>query len=114
MKVYYYAGGERVAMRVGGSTVYWLLGDHLGSTAVTVETSGTLVAELRYKAWGETRHESGTTPTTYRFTGQRLESSLALYLLGARWYDPGLSRWLSADTSCRVRQTRSRSIGTLT
>jgi len=98
MKRYYYAGGERVAMRVGSSTVYWLLGDHLGSTAMTVASSGTWVAEVRYKAWGETRCSYGTTPTSYRFTGQRLESSLGLYLMGARWYDPGLSRWLSADT----------------
>jgi len=78
--------------------VYWLLGDHLGSTAMTVASSGIKVSELRYKAGGETRHESGTTPTTHRFTGQRLESSLGLYHMGARWYDPTLARWLSADT----------------
>jgi len=98
MKVYYYAGGERVAMRVGSSAVYWLLGDHLGSTSVTVASNGVRVAELRYKAWGETRYASGTTPTSYRFTGQQLESNLGLYLMGARWYDPQLARWLSADT----------------
>ena len=31
-------------------------------------------------------------------TGQRQEESLGLYLMGARWVDPALSRWLSADT----------------
>ena len=94
---YYYAGGRRVAMRQGG-VVYYLLGDHLGSTALTVNSSGSKVAELRYKAWGETRYTWGTTPTTYRYTGQRQEESLGLYQMGARWYDPALSRWLSADT----------------
>jgi len=97
-KRYYYAGGERVAMRWGSSTVYWLLGDHLGSTAMTVASSGTWVAEVRYKAWGETRYSSGTTPTSYRFTGQRLEPSLGLYLMGARWYDPLIDRWVSPDS----------------
>gem|GEM_PF-6638408 len=94
---YYYAGGRRVAMRQGG-VVYYLLTDHLGSTALTVNSSGSKVAELRYKAWGETRYTWGTTPTTYRYTGQRQEEGLGLYQMGARWYDPALSRWLSADT----------------
>ena len=37
MVKYYYAGGQRVAMRKGSSTVYYLLGDHLGSTAITAD-----------------------------------------------------------------------------
>jgi len=94
---YYFFGAQRVAMNKAG-VVYWLAGDHLGSTALTVNSSGSKVAELRYKAWGETRYTWGTTPTTYRYTGQRQEESLGLYRMGARWYDPALSRWLSADT----------------
>jgi hypothetical protein len=34
------------------------------------------VAELRYKAWGETRYTDGTTPTAYKFTGQRLDDAV--------------------------------------
>jgi len=56
------------------------------------------VAELRYRAYDETRYTWGTTPTTYRYTGQRQEEGLGLYQMGARWVDPALSRWLSADT----------------
>ena len=37
---YYYANGQRVAMRVEG-TPYYLLTDHLGSTAITANSSGT-------------------------------------------------------------------------
>ncbi len=40
---YYYAGSQRVTMRQGSSTLYFLLGDHLGSTSI----SGGKVAELR-------------------------------------------------------------------
>jgi len=98
---YYYAGATRVAMRQS-STVYYLLGDHLGSTAVTVNSSGGWNGEVRYKAFGETRYNSGSTPTTYRYTGQRQESALGgtdgLYFYGARWYDSALGRFLSADT----------------
>ena len=57
---------------------------------------GALYGRLLYKAWKQ-RWSSGTTPTTYRYTGQRSESSLGLYFYGARWYDPYLSRWTSPD-----------------
>ncbi|NUQ36893.1 MAG: RHS repeat-associated core domain-containing protein, partial [Caldilineales bacterium] len=48
----------RVAERVGG-TLYWLLTDHLGSTAVTTNASGGNVAELRYYAYGKPRSNVG-------------------------------------------------------
>ena len=70
MVKYYYADSQRVAMRQGSSTLYFLLGDHLGSTSVTANSSGGIVAELRYYPWGGTRYTSGTTPTARRFTGQ--------------------------------------------
>ncbi|MEM2126577.1 MAG: RHS repeat-associated core domain-containing protein [Candidatus Methanosuratincola sp.] len=50
------------------------------------------------KACGKTCRAWGAFPTDYRFTGERLEAGLGLYAMGARWYDPGLARWLSADT----------------
>ena len=59
---YYSAGGERLAVRkVGygsGNGLYWLLRDQLGSTSLTVDGAGAKVAELRYKAYGETRYST--------------------------------------------------------
>ena len=52
---------------------------------------------MRYRAFGEDRYTSGTTPTTYRYTGQRQESYINLYYYGARWYDPYIQRWISPD-----------------
>jgi len=103
MVKYIYAGNQRVAMRVGtGATRYFLLSDHLGSTTVTANSNGTFYAERRYKAWGENRYSSGSTPTNRRFTGQYRESSLGgldgLYYYGARWLDPYLNRWIQPDT----------------
>jgi RHS repeat-associated protein len=98
MKKYYYAGSTRVAMRTGSSTLNYLLSDHLGSTAITTNSGGGLNAELRYKAWGEVRFTSGTTLTTYRFTGQRAEDNINLYWYNSRWYDPVLGRWIQPDS----------------
>jgi RHS repeat-associated protein len=98
MKRYYYAGGERVAMR-SGSTLYFLLGDHLGSTSVTATSSGSLHSRQLYKPWGENRWNSGTVPTTFRFTGQRQEASLGgLYDYRARFYDPSIMQFNQPDT----------------
>jgi len=52
---------------------------------------------VRYRAFGATRFTSGTTPTSYRFTGQREEAALGLYFYNARWYDPALGHFLSPD-----------------
>ena len=94
---YYFAGANRIAMRENG-VLTWLLSDHLGSTSVAVNASGTLVSSLRYTAFGETRSASGTTATDYRYTGQRNEVELGLYYYVARFYDPALGRFVSADS----------------
>ena len=94
---YYFAGMQRIAMRKNG-TLSYLLSDHLGSTSITTNSSGVLVSELRYKPWGETRYSSGTTPTNYKYTGQREESSFGLYFYNARWYDSSLGRFAQADS----------------
>jgi YD repeat-containing protein len=89
IRKYYYFAGQRVAMR-DGSTVYYLVTDHLSSTSKTLTSSGGVFAELRYKPYGEIRYTSGTTPTNYRYTGQLHDSYINLYIMGARWYDPAL------------------------
>ena len=105
MKKYYYAGSTRVAMRTGTpGTVNYLLGDHLGSTAITTDSSGLKSAEVRYYPWGTERYTSGTTQTTYKFTGQRYESGIGLYYYGARWYDSAAGRFIQADTMIPQQQ----------
>jgi len=57
-------------------TLTWLISGHLGSTSGTADASGNLLSSLRYSAFGETRYATGTTPTDYRYTGQREEAEL--------------------------------------
>ncbi len=97
VKKYYYAGSTRVAENSGG-TLYYLLTDHLGSTALTLDSSGARVTELRYYPYGAVRYNAGNQVTIYRFTGQRWDSGTALYYYGARWFDPAVGRFLAADT----------------
>ena len=95
---YYYAGAQRIAMRTG-STLSYLVGDHLGSTSLTTDAAGNKVSELHYKAWGEVRSASGNMPTKYQYTGQySYVSDFGLHFYNARWYDSALGRFAQADT----------------
>lgn len=65
----------------------------------TVLPDGTPAGKMLYKAFGEQRYGSGTTPTDYRYrgaqrsipvgdTGQLSQmTDTGLYYYGARWYD---------------------------
>jgi RHS repeat-associated protein len=95
---YYYAAGQRVAMRQDG-VVYYLHADHLGSTSLATDASGQPLARVLYYPYGEERYRDGTLPTDYTYTGQRVEESLGgLMDYNARFYDVALGRFISADT----------------
>ena len=95
---YYYAGSTRVAMRKN-NTVYYLLSDHLGSTSLTTDENGQNPVKQYYLPWGEVRYTSGGLQTKYTYTGQYSNvTDFGLMYYNARWYDPLLSRFSSADT----------------
>ena len=97
-RTYYYAGNVRVAERYS-NTLYFLLTDHLGSTATTTDASGNRVTELRYYPYGDSaRYNPSGQITTFNFTGQRKDSESGLLFYNARWHDPVVGRFLAADT----------------
>jgi hypothetical protein len=70
------AGASRVAVRKyavpqNGALTY-LLGDHLGSASLAVDSVTGETIETRYKPWGEVRFATAdkSLPTRYTFTGQ--------------------------------------------
>ncbi|SMX53979.1 RHS repeat-associated core domain-containing protein [Candidatus Brevifilum fermentans] len=92
---YYYADGQRIAMKNNGEVSY-LYGDQLGSVSAVADSSGALVSKTLYQPWGTTRYTQGTKPTDYAYTGQMQEGDI--YFYNSRWYDPQLGRFLQADT----------------
>jgi RHS repeat-associated protein len=115
-RVYYYAGGQRIAERVltsaGGDTLYYLHADHLGSTSAvtcgtpagcprpdqTVAPYQSVVGQQWYHPFGTVRATSGSLPTDYGFTGERRHAATGWMQLGVRWLDPETGRFTSADT----------------
>jgi RHS repeat-associated protein len=95
---YIFAGSQRIAMKpVGGGTLYYHT-DHLGSSTVVTGESGNIEQAIVYEPYGRTRASYGPTDVHHKFTGQELDDSTGLYHYNARYYDPALGRFLSADT----------------
>ena len=106
---YIRADGGIVAERFSTAGVvtwrYFVL-DHLGSSSVLTDASGTVQERLSYDAWGKRRNADGsdnttcsiTSATSRGFTGHEMMDSVCLVNANARVYDPSLGRFMSADS----------------
>ena len=91
---YYYLGGTLVAQNTG-STLKYISQDNLGSTSTMTTATGTLDSTVSYFPFGTAR--AGSVNSEKQFTGQILDST-GLYYYNARYYDPTIGRFISADT----------------
>jgi RHS repeat-associated protein len=92
----YYLGGQLVANRVG-TTLSYIHQDSLSSTSVMSTSTGTLDSSMTFYPFGDCRFSQGTLGTDKKFTGQQLDGT-GLYYYNARYYDPTVGRFISADT----------------
>ncbi|HZS39020.1 MAG TPA: FG-GAP-like repeat-containing protein, partial [Polyangia bacterium] len=98
---YFRLGGQRVAQRSGAAT-YWVHGDHLESLDSVTDTSGRPAGgRMTYWPYGDRMSNDVSTAEGIGFTGERQDETGLLYL-HARYYDPQLGRFTSADTASPV------------
>ncbi len=82
----------------GGSAYF--AADALGSTRGITGGTGTATDALLYDAFGETLTRSGSTATPVQFagtSGYQADATTGLQLLGHRYYDASIGRFLSSD-----------------
>jgi RHS repeat-associated protein len=95
-------GTRRVAKRVGGTT-QWLHTDQLQSTKALSDSSGdSISAIVDYWPFGERLSSSVASGESVGFIGERQDETGLIYL-HARYYDPKLARFISADTASPAR-----------
>ena len=90
-------------------TIVYMHSDHLGSVSMTTSATGTVAQTQEFDPWGAVK-AGGITSVSYNYTGQRLDGT-GLLFYNARYYDPQLARFTSADTiisSSKDPQTRNR------
>jgi RHS repeat-associated protein len=76
--------------------VKYHLDDHLHSSAVVLDASGSLVNREEFSPYGDTSFGSYARKR-YRFTGKERDEESGLNYHGARYYAPWLARWTSPD-----------------
>jgi len=91
-----FADGQRVASVKDAAASYYLP-DHLGSSNLMTNASGEVVQHIEYAPFGQVVLQGGQDVTAYKFTGKELDGS-GLYYYGARYYDPALCRFITADS----------------
>ena len=98
-----YVGNQRVVSVLNPDEQtryeYYYHTDHLGSTTYLTDRDGKLKEHIEYTPWGEGWIEQPINRydlPQYLFTGKELDAT-GLYYYGARYYDPRISMWLSAD-----------------
>jgi len=72
------------------------LDDHLGSSNVLVDDSGTLVNQEEYYPFGETSF-GAYAKKRYHFCGKEKDEESGMYYYGARYYSHWLCRFISVD-----------------
>ncbi|GEM_PF-3542208 len=86
--------------RIGESSpqaTTFYLEDGLGSIVGITDASGTLKGATEYDAFGLPR-TSPSLPASFGFTGEQFDTETGLLFLRARFYDPKLGRFISADS----------------
>ena len=73
---------------------------HIGGSSVMTDAAGNTAAHINYFPFGEVdqARSAGTDMVTHKFGGHELDEESGLVYYGARYYDPGIGRFISADS----------------
>ncbi|MDO8282837.1 MAG: toxin TcdB middle/N-terminal domain-containing protein [Thermodesulfovibrionia bacterium] len=94
---YLFSGTQRMVNIKGTETNYYHT-DHLQSSNIITDASGANVEEVFYYPYGEIQSQTGSVNLKHKYTGKEYDAETGLYYYGARYYDPKLARFISADT----------------
>ncbi len=78
--------------------IYFYHPDHLGSSSLLTDESGSVVERTQYYPFGRPRYEERSGfDSAYKYTGKELDRDTGLMYYEARYYDPVAGRFLSVD-----------------
>jgi RHS repeat-associated protein len=75
----------------------YFLGDALGSVRQLTDATGAVTLSKSYEPYGDVMASAGDGTSAYGFTNEWTDSYINLLYLRARFYSPGLGRFLSRD-----------------
>lgn len=108
----YFVYGHDLLYSVKADGPHYHHTDSLGSTIAVTGNPGAVEQTMDYDVFGKLRSVTGSSGTTYTFTGEENDTSGLVYLR-ARYYDPATGRFLSPDAypaDAKDTQTMNRFI----
>ena len=102
---FYDAQGRPAKVDYNG-TVYTYVHNLQGDVAGILDSTGALMVEYKYDAWGRATYASDQLPISnwlgvlnpFRYRGYIYDSETGMYYLRSRYYNPEIGRFLNADT----------------
>ncbi|KXZ29959.1 hypothetical protein AYB33_02555 [Leptospira santarosai] len=93
-----YLNGVRIAaMNEAGALAYYLT-DQVDSVSHVLDEEGNTLSQIQYQPYGETFVQRGDLNFSPKYNSQELDRESGFYFYNARYYDPGIARFTSADT----------------
>ncbi|UOG36276.1 hypothetical protein MAL01_19415 (plasmid) [Leptospira noguchii] len=93
-----YLNGVRIAaLNEAGALAYYLT-DQVDSVSTVLDDEGNTLSLMQYLPYGETFVQRGDLNFSPKFNSQELDRESGFYFFNARYYDPGIGRFTSADT----------------
>lgn len=97
---YIFFGGKRVARRVvSPAQVQYYFADHLNSSRIVTDASGTVLDDADFYPFGGERSYTSTSGNNYKFTGKERDSESGLDDFGARYFTSQFGRFMTPDWS---------------
>ena len=97
---YVFFGGERIARRDSGNNIYYYFEDHLGTSRVITNVSGSPCYDADFYPFGGERSAYvNTCSQNYKFTSKERDVESGLDDFDARYYTSNLGRFMTPDWS---------------
>ncbi|MDI7208868.1 RHS repeat-associated core domain-containing protein, partial [Leptospira santarosai] len=93
-----YLNGVRIAaLNEAGALAYYLT-DQVDSVSTVLDDEGNTLSQIQYQPYGETFVQRGDLNFSPKYNSQELDRESGFFFFNARYYDPGIGRFTSADT----------------
>ena len=89
--------GHGIVAQSGSGASRFYHPDGQGHIRMLTDDAGATVSTYDYDAFGNPVAQSGSVSNDYRYGGQQFDEDANLYYLRARYYDPGVGRFLGRD-----------------
>jgi RHS repeat-associated protein len=78
-------------------TTFYYHQNEIGSVIAMTDSSGNVVQSYVYDAYGRIVQKTGSVGNSYTYTGREWDAAAELYYFRARYYNPGVGRFINAD-----------------